>query len=155
MKQWFRRARAALGMGVIWALAWAVIGGGIMEGIVDRDGRILDMWPQTLAIPGFLSGVLFSVLLLVGDRRRRFDELSHSRVATWGIGAGIALGSVALALGAGPGITPVWLRLLTIYGPLTVLTTASATGSLALARKAQDKHRLSYSDDVRGLPEET
>ena len=54
MTRWLRRIRAAVGMVLIWGVGWAIIGGAIMEGIVDHHGKILDMWPQTLSIPGFL-----------------------------------------------------------------------------------------------------
>ncbi len=84
MKTLLRRLRGALGMGLTWALGWAVVGGAVMEGIVDPDGRILDMWPQTLAIPGFLGGVVFAFLLWIAEGRRRFDELSLPRFGLWG-----------------------------------------------------------------------
>jgi hypothetical protein len=51
-----------------------IVGGVVMEGIVDTNGRIADMWPQTLAILGFFKGVAFSVVLSLAERRRRFQE---------------------------------------------------------------------------------
>lgn len=136
MKQLVRRIRGALGMGLTWAIAWAVIGGGIMEGIVDRDGQILDMWPQTLAIPGFLGGVVFSALLWASEGRRRFDELSLPRFAGWGALAGAMLGGLALGAGALPGVGSLWLRAAVLMGPVAVMSAASAAGSLAAARWA-------------------
>lgn len=146
MKKWLKRLRGALGMGVTWALAWAIIGGGIMEGIVDPNGQILDMWPQTLAIPGFLGGVLFSVVLGLTEGRRRFDELSLSRFAGWGAVAGALLGGVALSLGAFPGL-PFLLRAAVLMGPVTVLGAASASGTLALAKKAVGRQLVTDSLD--------
>ncbi|MGE0440182.1 MAG: hypothetical protein AB7S39_06790 [Gemmatimonadales bacterium] len=135
MRDWLRRLRGALGMGLSWALVWGVVGGGIMEAFVDPDGRILDMWPQTLAIPGFIGGVVFSVLLGVAERRRRFDELSLARFASLGAATGLLIGGLALGLGAGASL-PFWLRLAAIAAPIVVLSTGSAASVLALARLA-------------------
>ena len=142
MKRLLRRLRGALGMGLTWALGWAIVGGAVMEGIVDPDGRILDMWPQTLAIPGFLCGVVFAFLLWIAEGRRRFDELSLPRFGLWGAAVGALLGLVALGLGAASGVLPLWLRATVILGPVTVLSAVSAAGSLALARKAASRESI-------------
>jgi hypothetical protein len=144
--KWLKRLRGALGMGITWALAWAIVGGAIMEGIVDPNGRILDMWPQTLAIPGFLSGVLFSVVLGLTEGRRRFEELSLSRFARWGAVAGAVLGGVALAAGALPAL-PLVLRLAVLFGPTTLLGAASASGTFVLAKKAAGRQLLAAGYD--------
>lgn len=139
---WLKRVRGALGMGLIWAVGWAVIGGGIMEAVVDPRGEILDMWPQTLAIPGFIVGVVFSALLALGDGRRRFEDLSLARFAGWGAAAGAALGVTALGLGIFPGISSMLLRAAVVLGPLTVLSAASASGTYALGRYAERRAQL-------------
>ena len=152
MKRWLKRIRGALGMGLTWALGWGLIGGAIMEGIVDPDGQIVDMWPQLLAMPGFLLGVLFSIALWMSERRRRFDELSIPRFATIGAAAGAVLGTVFLAAGIFPGI-PLLLRAAVVLAPLTVLSAASATGTLALARLAVDRGLLKAAhNDELDLP---
>ena len=135
MTRWLRRIRAAVGMGLIWGVGWAIVGGAIMEGIVDPHGRILDMWPQTLAIPGFLCGAVFSVALGMAASGRRFDELSLSRFGALGAGTGLLLGVFAAA--TGPASLPLWLRAAVVIAPLTILSAASATASLALARLAE------------------
>lgn len=139
---WLKRVRGALGMGLIWAVGWAVIGGGIMEAVVDPHGEILDMWPQTLAIPGFIVGVVFAALLSLGDGRRRFEELSLARFAGWGVAAGAALGTAVLAMGIFPGISSLFVRAAVVLGPLTVLSAASASGTFALGRYAERRARL-------------
>ena len=133
MRKWLRRVRGVLRMGLTWAVAWAVVGGGLMEGIVDPDGKILDMWPQTLAIPGFLGGAVFSVLLGMAEGRRRFDELSLARFGALGAASGLLLGVLAIATGAASG-APLWLRAAVIIGPVTLLNAASAAVPLALAK---------------------
>ena len=63
MTTWIRRLRGALGMGLLWALAWGFVGGlieltwNIWPGF--PLGPLMDMWIQGLAIPGFIGGVLF------------------------------------------------------------------------------------------------
>lgn len=146
MTKALRRIRGMLGMGLTWALGWAIVGGGIMEGIVDPGGRILDMWPQTLAIPGFLGGVAFSLILAVAERRRRFDELSLPRFAAWGAAAGALLGVVALSAGAASAVAPLVLRGAMIIAPVALLCAASASGTLALARTAARRESLDGAD---------
>ena len=133
MKKLLRRVRAALVLGVTWAITWGGVGGLIMEGIFDRHGRILDMWPQTLAIPGFLGGVIFSIVLWATEGRRRFEELSVGRAAAWGALAGLVLCGLAISVLGFSTLT----RAALIVAPVTLLTAASAAGSIALARKAK------------------
>ena len=132
MKKWVRRIRAAAVMSVIWAVGWAVIGGGVMEAFVDPHGEILDMWPQTLGIAGFLAGAVFSIILAIAASRRRFDELSLSRFGIWGAVAGLIVGALLVSVGAGAAI----------IAPLAVMCAGSASGSLALARKANKRALL-------------
>jgi hypothetical protein len=132
-----RRVRAAVVIGLTWAVAWAVVGGALMEGIVDPHGRIIDMWPQTLAIPGFLGGALFSLVLGIAARRRRFDELSITRSGLWGALAGLLVGALVAASGIAARVEPPWLRVVMIIGPLTLLSAASASASLWIARRAE------------------
>ena len=136
MKKWLKRLRAALGLSLIWALGWGLVGGFVMEAFVDPHGRIADMWPQGLAMTGFLGGLIFSAVLWMTEGRRRFDELSLPRVGAWGAvsGALLVLTGVALGLNLWPAIA--------LLGPVTLLSAASATGSLALARKAGDLQLL-------------
>jgi hypothetical protein len=138
MKKWLKRVRAAVVLGLIWGLGWGLVGGFIMEGIVDPQGRILDMWPQTLAIPGFLGGAIFSLVLLIAERRRRFSDLSVSRFAAWGAVVGLSLGALGLGLF---GMSSV-LRAAVIIGPLTLLTAGSAAASLSLARWGEKRELL-------------
>ncbi|MGE0552793.1 MAG: hypothetical protein AB7R55_05135 [Gemmatimonadales bacterium] len=141
MSSWLRRTRGAVGLGLAWALGWAVVGGAVMEGIVDPYGRILDMWPQTLAVPGFVGGAVFSVLLSITEGRRSFGELSMRRFGAWGAVAGLLLGGLAVAAGAGSGLS-LALRAVAIVAPVTAMSVLSASGSLALARLATKRKSL-------------
>jgi len=132
MQSWIRRIRAAVVMGIIWAIGWAVIGGAVMEGIVDPHGRIVDMWPQLLGMAGFIGGVFFSTVLGIAGGRRQFEELSFVAFGAWGAVAGVLLGVLAIAMGAG----------VMIIAPMALLCAGSASSSLALARKSEKRERL-------------
>jgi hypothetical protein len=95
MKKWMSGIRGAVLMVVLWVIGWGLGFGGIME-LVDPDGKIQDVWPTLLAIPGFIGGVLFSLLLLIAERRRSFDEISVVRFALWGVVTGLVLGVLTI-----------------------------------------------------------
>ena len=142
MKKWLRRIRAAARMGLTWAAGWAPVG--LLIGLVmggnsrTPDGFPVDDWVMPLVALGFLGGAIFSGVLRIAEGRRRFDELSLPRFGAWGALGGLVLGVLAVAawqLDAGFG--PVlWLRATVIIGSATLLSAVSASGSLALARRA-------------------
>jgi hypothetical protein len=144
MKDWIRRIRGAFGMGVAWAIGWG-FAGGLIElasnlGIHLPWFSLIDMWPQTLAIPGFLGGVIFSVVLRIAAGRKRFDELSVRRFGVWGAVAGAVVGGLLLSTGLLSGVfASVLVRATVILAPFTLLSAASASGTLALARKATQR----------------
>ena len=149
MKKWLRRIRGAITLGLTWAVAWAVVA--VLVGmIVDPDGSMDEMWPAIGAYPGFLSGVVFSVVLGIAERRRRFAELSLRRFAAWGAVAGLVLGVVPFMLGESTSQLPLWKLAAVFIGSTTLLGAASAAGSLALARRSQEKELL---DAAQNLPE--
>jgi peptidoglycan/LPS O-acetylase OafA/YrhL len=138
MKKWRRRIRGALGMGLTWAVVWG--GAAVVMGLlVDPDGSMDEMWVAIGAYPGFLGGVVFSAVLAIAARRRRLEELSLARVAAWGAGAGLLVGSIPFVLGDPQTDVPVWLLSTAVIGSITLLSAASAAGSLALARRAEKR----------------
>ncbi|MFN8669589.1 MAG: hypothetical protein U0164_20545 [Gemmatimonadaceae bacterium] len=149
MQSLMRRVRGALGMGVIWGVAGAAIGGvlelidNILPGALPFISRV-DMWPQTLAIPGFMGGVIFALVLMIAGGRRRFDELSIPRFAAWGALAGLVLGSIGVSNGL-----PLYVLGITALGGAV-----AASGALSLARRAGDRERLMAQSDANGLPPE-
>lgn len=150
MKRWTRRVRAAFGMGFAWAFAGAIVGGifeaidNILPGALPFISKV-DMWPQTLAIPFFIGGVLFSVVLAIAARNRRFGELSLPRFAALGSVAGLLLSARAVSLGA-----PVFF-----IGIATVGSALLASGSLALARVAERRDLLNTGGHAGELSEHT
>jgi hypothetical protein len=143
VKKWLRRIRGAVGMGLVWAAGGAGIGGiiellaNVLPGGLPMASAV-DMWPQTLAILGFRRGVVFAIVIGIARGRRRFEEFSLSQFAAWGAVAGLVLGVVAMARGAG----------VVFVGITTLLSAVAGAGSLALARKAEERGLLDARADV-------
>jgi hypothetical protein len=150
MRRWLRRVRGALGMGLTWAVAWA-LGGFLFELILNilpgNDlGHIVDIWPAFFAMIGFLGGMVFSVVLPIAAGRRRFHELSTSQFGVWGALGGSLLGGWALATGMMSGAPPL-LRAAILIVPPALLSAASAAGTLAVARMAERKSLDAGTDE--------
>ena len=158
MRTWLRHVRGAMGVGLGWAVAWAIVG--LLIGVASSLlpglpwNSVLDVFDAplpALAIPGFVGGVFFSVVLGIVERRRTFAELSLPRFAAWGAVGGLLLSLLPAALVAvglasvAHGGAGLWQLTAVVAGPLTLLSAVSASASLLLARKAER----------RGLPEGT
>ncbi len=148
MRPWVRRLRGAIGMGVTWAIAWAIAGVamGIASNILtflpwDAFFRVFDAPLPALAIPGFISGAIFSVVLGIAGRRRRFDQLSLPWFTALGAVGGLLLGAVAVSGGF-----PVGTLIFT-----GVLAAGSAAGTLALARGGEQQEVLGGGQEVKRL----
>ena len=161
MKKWSRRIRGAVGMGLTWAVGWAFAGlligvaSALLPGLPwDAFFRVFDAPLPALAIPGFVGGVLFAAVLGIAGRRRRFDELSLPRFAAWGAVGGLLLSLVPAAMVAvglaslGRPDFGLWQLTAVISAPLTLLSAVSASGSLALAQRAEQRVLLDAGADV-------
>lgn len=146
MKKWLRRIRGALGMGLTWGIGWGCVG--MLGEVFDPHGRIIDIWPAVFAYPGFLGGVVFSMVLWVAEGRRRFDQLSVPRFGALGACAGVLLGLVPFVLGTPTSELPLWVVGGIVIGFTTSLCAISAAGSLALARMAERRESLEAGADV-------
>jgi hypothetical protein len=115
-------------MGLTWAVAWSA------AGMVPRwlFGFNADVpFPLVFGVLGFTAGVIFSGLLMLTEGRRGFDQLTLPRFAAWGAAGGVLLAAIftrAASLG--------WADALAITPTLAVACAISASGSLALARRA-------------------
>jgi hypothetical protein len=152
MQAWLRRLRGVIGTGLTWGVGWGLVG--VLIGVGLALGLplqwfidVFDAPLPALAVPGFFCGTVFSIVLGVAGRRRRFDELSLPRFAAWGALGGFLLGAgpVAVALNANTVST---LAAAVTMGFLSGLSAASAAGSLWLARGAEDHALLEASGDV-------
>ena len=148
MRRWLKRLRGTLVMALLWAVGWGLAG--LLIGVSslllpwlpwDAFFAVFDAPLPALAVPGFFGGALFSVVLSLGERRQRFDELSVRRFAGWGALGGLLLSMIptsALLLGS----SPRWPLAAIIMVPVTLLSAASAAGSLWLARRANGHQEL-------------
>jgi hypothetical protein len=135
-------------------MAWFGAGLGLL--LVVGFGAADVPFPLFFALLGFLAGVTFSGVLGIVEGRRRFDQMSLPRFAAWGAVGGLLLSGIfVLAAALGGDTTP--LEHLVLLGPVFALSGAgSAAGSLALARRAEERELLEASEDVAevGLTED-
>jgi threonine/homoserine/homoserine lactone efflux protein len=151
MRQSLKRIRGAIGMGITWALGWAPVAVLVGTQIIDPDDSMDEMWVMVGALPGFLSGVLFSIVVGVAARRQRLDELTIARVARWGAIAGLFIGILPFLIGDTDGSPPAWLLAAIIIPTFTVLSTLSAAGSLAIARRALRRESANIDAAFAGM----
>jgi hypothetical protein len=149
MKKWLRRIRGAIGMGLTWAAAWGLAGTITMLGFLLVTGSRPDApFPLLFGAFGFVAGAMFSGVLGLVEGRRRFDQMSLPRFAAWGAIGGFLL-SATFVLAVSLAGDPAFLWNLVVVGPVFAVAAAgSAAGSLALARRAQDRELLEGTEDV-------
>jgi hypothetical protein len=131
-------------MGLAWAVAWFGVGLALLL-VVGPDAADVP-FPLGFGLFGFLGGVMFSGVIGIAEGRRKFDEMSLLRFAGWGAVGGLLLsGTFVLAVALVEGTT---LEIL-LLGPVFALAGAgSAAGSLALARRGEERESLEASVDV-------
>lgn len=137
MNGWLRPIRGAFGMGLTWAVGWALAG--LLIGVSSKLGAPMDWFFKlfdaplpALAVPGFFCGPAFSLVLGIAGRRRPVREWSLLRFAAWGALAGALVASVPLLAGRVPLDASV-----VALGTLIVLSTASASATWPLARRTE------------------
>lgn len=131
MKKWLSGIRGMVLMVLTWIVGWGLGFGGLIEAFIDPHGEIGDVWPTLMVIPGFISGLIFSALLLLTERRRSFDEVSLARFVTWGVVTGLVLGVLALT---GVLRYPRLLSPAALIGITTALCAVAAIGSAVFFR---------------------
>jgi hypothetical protein len=144
MKKWWRRIRGAIGVGLAWGAAGFVAGF-----LLARVSPFKPDLPFALLFAplGFLSGIIFSGILVAIGGRRGFDRLSLPRFAGWGAVSGLLLSGI-FAVGAALRGASVWEGFL-VFGPaLATAGAVCAAGSLALARRAERRALAGPSGDL-------
>ena len=143
MKNWGRRIRGAIGMGLTWAAA-GFIAGTLLARLSSFD---VDLPFALLFAPlGFLVGIIFSGILMVIEGGRGFDRMSLARFAGWGAVSGLLLSGIFVVGAAWRG-EALWREFL-VFGPaLAMAGAACAAGSLALARRAERRELPGPSGD--------
>ena len=133
MENWWRRIRAAIGMGLTWGAAWFIAG----TLLARVPGFYSDLPFALLFAPlGFVTGIIFSGILVGVERRRSFDRVSLSRFAGWGAVSGLLLSGIFAVAAALRGQS-LWGEFLVFGPPLAVASAVCAAGSLAMARRAE------------------
>ncbi len=159
MKKWLKRIRGVLGMGLTWAAGWFGVGviflsALLVFGTPPVGTGLAEVVANSvlLAVAGFIGGAAFSGVLGIAERRRRFDQMSLPRFASWGALGGFLMSMLVLSTGQGS----FSLVTVVLVSGLTLLGAGSAAGSLALARMADDRELLEDGADVAdiGLTEE-
>ena len=118
-----------LGVGITWAVGWAIVMFiiGTIIGMVDPDQIDQGEEPWRIALMvstvGFISGSVFALIFSSAERRKKIRELSAGRAALWG-----ALGGAALPL-----LTTMNDSILFNTAPLGAIFAAS---TVAIARRA-------------------
>jgi hypothetical protein len=125
MNKWTNGIRGAILIVILWIIGWGLGFGGIAE-LLDPDGRVQDVWPTVLAVPGLIGGVLFALLLtFAAARGRSLGEVSLIRFALWGAVTGVVLGVLTIPAKVGdvsPGAAG-------MIGLLTALGTVAGFGT--------------------------
>ncbi len=158
MKKWLQRIRGVLGTALTWAVAWFGVGTILFSFWVFGDPAAgfglaavvaVVAGASTFASLGFIGGAIFSTVLWITEGRRRFDQMSLPRFASWGASGGLLMSVFFLSTQTGGSL----LGTVIVSSVLTVLGAGSAAGSLALARKSEDKELLEAGEEALGLTE--
>jgi len=140
MKRLFQRLRGIIGTGLTWAAAWVGLGAGI--GVLSgmEMGFILRLALGN-SVSGFLAGASFAVILSVAERNHSLEELSLKRIALWGAVGAAGLSLLPLAYG---------VPIAYLFTPILInggIGAGMATGSVAMARRAEDRQLTSGPSD--------
>ncbi|MBK8247344.1 MAG: hypothetical protein IPK85_08115 [Gemmatimonadetes bacterium] len=158
MTSWITRIRGAVGTGITWAAGWAVAGIGIGAASLlpwhpfERFMQVMDAPLPAMAIPGFFAGLLFSGVVGVAARRVRFEELTSRQFIAWGAIGGALLVLfpfllVAVGLASTEGsVHSGWSVIEAIAPVFVALSSASAAGSLLIARRARDRRMVEATE---------
>ena len=130
-------------MGLTWAVGWGFVGA--LMGLWQPGGVAPLLFGTAAA--GFLCGGTFSVVLGLAGRRRSFEEMSLQRFAGFGGSATLLAYLATVVYFSSPGsvFTPTGLMWTTFWA---LLGAGSAAGSLALARRADDRELLDAGAEV-------
>jgi hypothetical protein len=129
-----RKLKAMMATAVLWGTGW--FGVSALWFGVKYFGAIgigtLGTVAGIFGVTGAMVGAGFAVVLGVAEGKHSFEELSYRRLAGWGAAGGLLVG-VPLGL---------WLGIaspLTTFGLLALFGAGSAAGTLAIARRAEDR----------------
>lgn len=147
MRNWGRRVRGTIGMGLSWAAAWSFVG------LVPRwlFGFNTDApLPLIFGVLGGFAGVTFSAVLMLTEGRRRFDQMSLPRFAGWGVVCGLLLAAVFAKL-----VHFGWGDVLVVAPTFALASAVCASATLAVARQAARRELPDIRGDTAELTEKS
>jgi hypothetical protein len=145
-------------MALVWGVAWA--GFGLLVGVAskllpflpwDVVFRTFDAPLPALGMPGFIGGFLFSFVLAIASRNKRFEELSIPRFLILGGIGGLLVALVPATMvlvgmaTLRPGLS-VWQLLGMFAPPCILLGAVSAAGTLAIAKRAERADPVEHAE---------
>ena len=124
-----------IGLPLLWGFIWAIPGMGIelLSNLGVDIGSGVDMWPQTLGLPGVVAGVVFVVLLAATGRWRTFETSSLALLLGAGAIVGLAMAGI-VATGVVGGEES-WGTYVFVFAMSVIAALASAMLFRYLARK--------------------
>jgi hypothetical protein len=144
-----RRLRGALGVGVVWGVAFSTLAttlllgglaGGVIPSIVFGPRDVVSVAIRAFVVGG-LAGMVFAAALASAERQRTLANLSIKRVALWGfLGAAGVPSILAVAMGA-MGLLPLGVLASSVAafgaigGALSIATVRIARRAPALPRE--------------------
>lgn len=135
----FNGIRGALVVPVVWAVTWTVAGSLLMEGVLDRHGAIVDIWPTVLFLLGLVAGAVFYVAITL-TTRGDIGTLSSARAGIVGALSVLPLAGFAYATGlAASAVASTVVRVALIFGLALLFGILAASATLMLARKAAQR----------------
>lgn len=137
---WQRSVGGVVLMALAWAAVWAPVAVLVGVLVIDPDNSMDEMWPAIGAYPGFLSAVVFAMIVALAEGRRGLDELPLSRAAGWGAVAGVLVGALPFAIGEASTSLPLWVLAALVIGSFGVMSTVSAVGTAMWARRGARGH---------------
>ncbi len=146
-----RQFRAALGIGLMWAVIWLPIGLALALYAASFPPQPSDIISRPVSVPWFvtvwtawggISGTGFAIILGFTERRRSLSELSLSRIAAWGALGAMTVPTLLILVEILS--TPLSLHFYDWRLPLVVLAVSATLGgvcgavTLTLARHATE-----------------
>lgn len=154
-----------VGMAVSWAVPWSIvigITGGLLvyflppypQGVSRTAVALQAVLAYGLngAVIGFLTGSVFSMVLMAAERKQELSALKQSRFALWGAVAG-AVPSLAMVLPALAGGYTSLIAGTVIVAVAVGLGASSAAASLRIAKSGLAPGPAPSSRDELALPE--
>jgi len=138
----FRRMRAALNIGLLWGVTWAMCGAALAAWrvlfgrpqLADPSrylGRFMWTGGTVLGVCGLLAGAAFALALSRAERNREVVGLSPRRAAGWGALAGAAAGLLSIPLLGVPPVPVIAIG----AGIVAAVGSVSAFGTVRLAQR--------------------